>query len=118
MVARNVVAHPLQAGGVEPGERDGEAVPQLLLELGHHALEGEHQDALAAAAAHQLGDQDAGFQGLAQAHGVGDQDALAILLQRLQGRVELVGHRVHGGLVAQVDAGIRRGDLAPLGLDE
>ena len=39
------VADALDAGGVQAGKRDGKAVPELLLELAHHALGGNHQNA-------------------------------------------------------------------------
>ena len=118
VVARNIVANPLQAGGIQPGERDGKAVPHFLLELGHHALEGEHENALAPAPADQLRHQDAGFQGFTQAYRVCNQDALAVLFQRLQGRFQLVGHQVHGRFVAQVNAVIRGHNLAQLGFNK
>ena len=55
-------------------------------------LTASDQDALAAAAPDQLAQQDARLDGLAEAHRIGDQDALPGLLQRLDGRIELVGH--------------------------
>ena len=103
VVGRDAVAHPRQSHRIEPHQRDGEAAPPFLLELGEHRLLGDHQDALAAAALYQLGGQDAGFQRFAQAHRVGNQDAGAGLLERLQGRVELVRHQVHHAAVAQVN---------------
>ncbi|MNP67068.1 hypothetical protein D3C76_1628560 [compost metagenome] len=68
MITRYVIAHTLQAGGVQPSQWDSESVPHLLLELGHHAFQRQHQNALAAAPADQLRHQDAGFQGFPQAH--------------------------------------------------
>ena len=41
-----------------------------------------------------------------------------MLVERLQSRIQLVGNRVHGRLVAEMDALVRRGDLAQLGLDK
>ena len=104
MAGRDAAPHPLDADGVEPHEGDGEAVPELLLELREHAPHGQHQDAPAPAAGDQLGDQDARLERLAEPHRVGDQDALPRLAQRLAGRLELVGGRVHRGPVGDVDA--------------
>ena len=87
----------------EPHQRNGEARPQLLLKLRQHRADGDHQDALAAAALDQLAEQHAGLDGLAQAHAVGDQDARAQRLQRQGGRLDLVGCVVDRSLVAQVD---------------
>ena len=116
MAGREPAPHALDADGVEPGQRDGEAVPELLLELREHALDGQHQDPAAPAARDQLAHQDARFQGLAEPHRVGDEDALARLAKRLAGGVELVGHQVHRRPVAQVDALVARDGLAKLAL--
>ena len=83
---------------------NGEAVPELLLELGEHALHREHQDAPGTPPGDQLAHQDAGLQGLAEADCIRNQDALPGPGEGLPGRVELIGHGVHCGLVADVDA--------------
>ena len=44
VAGRDTAAHPLDADRVEPRQRDGEAVPELLLELREHALDGQHQN--------------------------------------------------------------------------
>ena len=44
VAGRDAAAHPLDADRVELGERDREPVPELLLELRQHALDGQHQD--------------------------------------------------------------------------
>ena len=103
VVGRDVLADPLQALGVQPHERDGEAAPHLLLELGEHALDGGDEDALAPAPADELGHEGAGAHGLAEADGVRDEDALARLGQGLAGRIELEVHDVHGCAVADVE---------------
>ena len=106
VVGRDAAPHPLDADGVEPRERDGEAVPELLLELGEHALHREHQDAPGAPPGNQLAHQDAGLQGLAETDRIRDQDALSGPGEGLTGRIELIGHEVHGGLVADVDVAV------------
>ena len=103
VVGRDAVAHPSQADRVQPHQWDREAAPPLLLELGEHGLLRDDEDALAPASLNQLGGQHTGFQRLAQADGVGDEDARARLPQRLQRRVELVGHKVHHTAMAKMD---------------
>jgi hypothetical protein len=71
----NPAAEALDSGGIEADQGDGEAGPELLLELEQHALHHHDQDAAAPASLDQLGEQDASLQGLAQADPVGDQDA-------------------------------------------
>ena len=100
----DAAAHALDADRVEPGQRDGEAAPELLLELREHALDGQHEDAPAPAAGDELADEDARLQGLAEPHRVGDEDALPRLPQRLPRRLELVGRGVHRRPVGDVDA--------------
>lgn len=56
--------------------------------------------------------QDADFQGPAQPYTVGDEDAGPCLLERLGHRYELVGGKVHGGLVADVEMGVGGGRAA------
>ena len=116
VAGRDAATHPLDADRVEPREGDGEAVPELLLELREHALDGQHQDAPAPAAGDQLADEDARLQGLAESHRVGDQDALPRLPQRLTGRLELVRSRIHRRSVGDVDALVVRDRLSELAL--
>ena len=104
VVGRDAPPHPLDSDRVEPGQGNREPVPELFLELGEHALDGQHQDAPAAPPRDQFADQDAGLQRLAEAHRVGDQDALPWPRERLASRVELVLNEVHGGLMADADA--------------
>ena len=109
-VGRNTAADTLQPDGVEADERNGESRPEFLLELGHHALGGDHEDSLALAAVDQFAEQDAHLDGFAEANGVGHQNTLARLFEGQQRRIELVGQVVDGGAVAdpQVVAGGRR----------
>ena len=116
MAGRDSAAHALDADRVEPGERDCEAVPELLLELRQHALDGQHQDAPAPTAGDQLTDEDARLQGLPQPYGVSDENALARLAERLPGRLELVCRRVHRRAVRYVDALVVRDRLPKLAL--
>ncbi|MCY1375222.1 hypothetical protein D9M69_626220 [compost metagenome] len=95
MVGRNVAADALDTGRVQASERDGKTVPELLLELAHHALGGDHQNAPSLAATHQLGGEDAGFKRFTQAHGIGDQQARAQLLQYPLCRLKLERQRIH-----------------------
>jgi hypothetical protein len=95
VVGRDLATDALDAGRVQSGEGDGEAVPKLLLELTHHALGGDHQDAPGLAATHQLGGQDAGFERLAQTDGIGNEQPRAQLPQHLVRGLELERQRVH-----------------------
>ena len=104
LVRRDLRLDPLDAHRVEADQRDGEAGPELGLELGEDALEGDDQDALAAAAPDELREQDADLDGLAEADAVRHQDAGTELAQGLCGRVPLVGAAPHGGAVADDEA--------------
>jgi len=105
------------AGRVQTHQRDGEAVPELLLELRQHALERDHQDAPATTAADQFGHQDAGLEGLAQPHGVCDQDALPWLCQRHQRWLELVVDRIHRAVRTRIQAVVTGDARAQQALD-
>ena len=74
---RDLPLDALDADRVQPDQRDREPGPQLVLELLQHLLRGDDQDALAPAAADQLGQDEADLQGLAEADDVGDEDARA-----------------------------------------
>ncbi|MCY1294429.1 hypothetical protein D9M70_437220 [compost metagenome] len=100
VIGWNVAADALNASRVQPGERDGKAVPELLLELAHHALGGDHQNAPSLAAAHQLGSEDAGFEGFTQTNGIRNQQAWAQLLQYSLCRLELERQRIHHRVLA------------------
>ena len=117
VVGRNVAANALDAGRVQPGERDGEAVPELLLELAHHAFGGHHQDAPRPAPPHQFGGENAGLQCLAQAHCVGNEQARAQALQRPRGGLQLEGHGVHHAVLAHHQRIALHGRLAQPRLD-
>ncbi len=93
-VSRNILADALDAGAVEAHERNGEARPQLLLELSHHGLRCDNEDAFA----------------FAETDRIGEQDAVTDLPEGLQGGVELKRHDVDCGAVAdpQVVVGRRR----------
>ena len=124
VVRRDVAADALEAGGVKPGERDGEAGPDFLLELGEHRLDRDDEDAPAAAALDHLGEEDATLDGFPEADGVGDEESLAGLGQCQQRRIKLVGQDVHGSAVAEVEgrsfrcggADLRLQDKAGLGV--
>ena len=77
VIGGDAAAYPLNADGVQPCQGDGEAVPELLLELRQHALHGQHEDAPAASPGDEFAYEDASFQRLAETDAVGDQDALA-----------------------------------------
>jgi hypothetical protein len=99
-VGGDILADALDAGAVEAGERDGEARPQLLLELGHHALGRDDQDALAFATADQFRQQNADLDRFAEPDGISEQDALPDLAEGLDRWVKLVWEGVGGGAVA------------------
>ena len=61
------------------------------MELRHHTLGRDDQDALALAAVDELAEQDADLDGLPESDGVGNEDALPGLLESKQGRLQLVG---------------------------
>ena len=74
------------------------------------------EDALAAAPLNQLGGENAGLERLAEAHRVSDQNPRAWLLERLERRVELVGHQVHDTAVSQMNELVVRNTPAPVAL--
>ena len=98
---RQHLAHALDACGVQAHQRDGEAGPQFLLELLHDVLRRDHEDALTASAADQLGEDHADLECLAQADGIGDEDAGAEIVvgKRLAYGSELVIQRIHEHLI-------------------
>jgi hypothetical protein len=103
VIAGDAVAHPLQADRIQPHQRDRKTAPEFLLELGQHALERNHQDALPAPALDQLGGENARLERLSQTDGIGNQDPLARLLEGLQRGIELIGHEIHDRAMAQMD---------------
>ena len=76
-VAGQLLPDPLDADRVEPDERQREPGPQLELHLLEHVPRGDDEDALAAAAADELGEDHADLERLAEADGVGEQDPRA-----------------------------------------
>ena len=70
----DLLLDPLDAGRVEPHQRDREPGPQLPLELLQHLLRRDDQDPVAPAPADQLGEDQPDLQGLAEADHVGEQD--------------------------------------------
>ena len=116
MVGRDAAAHPLNADGVQAGQGDGEAIPELLLKLRQHALHRQHQNATPAPAGDELAHQDAGFQRLAESHGIGNQDALTGPREGQARRVELVVHEIHGSGVPDVDVLVVGHRMAKLAL--
>ena len=103
MVRGNAIAHALNAGRVQTRQRNGEAVPELLLELRQHRLRCQHEDAFASASRHEFAHQNAGFQRLADAHRIRNENARPRLRKRLKRRVELVGHRIHRRVMRDAD---------------
>ncbi|MNW69296.1 hypothetical protein D3C74_482720 [compost metagenome] len=70
MVSRNVPPNSLNASRVQPGQRDGKTVPELLLELPHHALGSDHKNAARLTPPHQLGSKDARLKRFTQTYGI------------------------------------------------
>ena len=99
VIGGDLGADTLQRGGVESGERDGEAGPKFLLKLGEHGLDGEHENTPPFAAPDQFGEEDARFDGFTEADGVGDENALPGLLEGERCGVELVGDDIEGRLM-------------------
>ncbi|GAA4946765.1 hypothetical protein GCM10023238_11370 [Streptomyces heliomycini] len=108
---RDLPLDPLDAHRVQPHQRDREPRPQLVLELLQHMLRRDHQDALAPAAADQLGQGQADLQGLAETHHVRDQQSRAQIGagQSQLGGAPLVGQRVHQERVGERQAAFRLG---------
>ena len=100
------IAHSVDARRVEAHQRNREPGPQLLLELRHHALDGDREDALAAAALDELAQQHAGFDRLAETCGVRHQDPLARLVERHNRRIELIRQVVYRRAVRDVQIGV------------
>ena len=118
LVGRDAQAQLGDARGVQPHERDVEAVPQLRLELGEHGLAGEHQDAVAAAAPDQLGEDHPHLDGLAEADRVGEQQPRAELVEGEPDRVELELHGAEDAEAFEVGLEPGRRHLAELGFQE
>ena len=75
---------------VEAHERDGEARPELVLELLEDRPGGDDEDPLAAPAADELGEDHADLERLAEADAVGDEQPRPGLLERHRDRALLV----------------------------
>ena len=116
VIGRDSAAHPLNADGIRAGQGNDEPVPEFLLKLRQHAFHSKDEDAPPAPSGNELAHQDAGFQRLAESYGVGDQDALAGPREGQAGRIELIGHVVHGGGVPDMDIRVARHGLAKLAL--
>ena len=116
VIGRDSAAHPLNADGIQAGQGNDEPVPEFLLKLRQHAFHSKDEDAPPAPSGNELAHQDAGFQRLAESYGVGDQDALAGPREGQAGRIELIGHVVHGGGVPDMDIRVARHGLAKLAL--
>ena len=71
--------------------------------LRQHALDRHHQDPAASASRHKFAHEDARLDSLSEAHIIGDQNALPRLPQRLTGRLKLIRHLVHRGLLRYTD---------------
>ena len=72
---RQLLPDPLDAGRVQPHERQREPRPHLVLHLLQHVPRRDDEDALAPAPPDQLGEDHADLEGLAEPDGVGQQDA-------------------------------------------
>ena len=87
-----------------------------MLHLLEHVTGRDDENAVAPAAAHELGQNHADLQGLAQAHGVSQEDTRAQVrrVQGLANRRQLVGQRVGEDVTdhGQVGGGGREGRLA------
>lgn len=119
---RELLAHALDAHGVQSHERQGEPGPHLVLHLLQHVAWGDDEDAISPSAADELGEDHADLEGLAQAHGVREEDPWAEVggVQGLADRVLLVAQRVRehlggdGELVGvQGDGGLAERGLEP-----
>lgn len=118
MTGGNALLQACDAIAVKPRERNGEAVPELLLKLFKHGLDGEDENALAALALDELGNEHACFERLADADRVGDQNAGTRGFKGPDGRLKLIGEHVHGGVLSNVDLGVGGGRPAKEGVNE
>ncbi len=113
---RDLLLDALDAGGVQAHQRQGEAGPQLALELLQHMGGRDHEDALTAPATDQLRERDADLQRLAQADHIGDQQSGLRVAhgQRQLGGAQLMLLPVHQEGVGERDAvlGLRQRGLA------
>ena len=116
VVGGDPASYPLDADGIQARQGNGEAVPELLLKLRQHALDGEHEDAPPAPPGDELAHEDAGFERLSESYGVGDEDPLAGPGEGETSRIELIGDEVHGRGVPDMDVRVARYGLAKLAL--
>ena len=105
-------ADAVDAGGIEAHQRDGEARPHFLLELGHHALHRDDQNAFSAAALNEFAQQDADFDCFAETGRIRHENALARLVEGLKSRVELERQVIYCCPVADPQVRVRRRRLA------
>lgn len=110
VVGGDLASHPLEAEAIEAGEREGEAGPKFLLELGEHGFHRYDEDAASPSSLDELREEDAAFDCFPEADGIGNENALAGLRKRQSGGLQLEGEDVHGSFVAQVErSGFRGG---------
>ena len=111
-VGGNAGADAVDADGIEAHQRDGEARPHFLLELGHHALHRDDQNALAAATLNEFAQQDADFDCLAKTGRIRHENTLPRLVEGLKSWVELERQVIYCCPVADPQVRIRWWRLA------
>lgn len=90
--------------GVDADEWDGEARPELALELFEDGALCEDEDAFTGAALDELGEEDADFDGFTGTDGIGDQDGWPDVFECFEGWFLLDGLDIGSGLVPEGDA--------------
>ncbi len=102
---------------VDPDERDREAGPEFLLELGEHRLGGDDENALGPAPEDELGGEQACLKRLPEADVIAHEDASAGRSQGEADWVELEVEVVDGRLARDLDGVAGRRRLTKRGLD-
>ena len=111
-VGGNAGADAVDADGIEPHQRDSEARPHFLLELGHHAFHRDYQNALPAPALNEFAQQDADFDGFAETGRIRHENTLPRLVEGLKSWVELERQVIYCCAVADPQVRIRGRRLA------
>ena len=95
VIGRDAISHTSQSYRIQTDKGDRETTPPFLLELCQHRLRRDNENPFASPALYELCCEYSGFQRFTQAHRIGNQYAGTRLLQRLQGRIQLIRHQVH-----------------------
>ena len=112
LVERDMGPDLLDLGAVQLDERDREARPEFLLELGQHRLGRDDEDALGPAPQDEFRGEQARLQGLAEADVVAEENSHPRRPQRQPNGIELEVQVVDGRLSGDLRGGSGRRGLA------